>query len=1155
MPDDSTILAGLADEFTAKVRAGDLPAIEDYATRHPDLAERIRALFPTLLLLEGMARGGAEPVGGVELTPGSRFGLYTIVAEIGRGGMGIVYEAVHETLRRRVALKVLPLAGPQAPTQLERFLREARTAAGLHHTNIVPVFDVGQVNGVPYYAMQLIAGRGLDAVLRDLAHPPKADPNATHPLGATAAVPTGDAYYRWVAELGVQAAEALAHAHQRGVVHRDVKPSNLLLDDEGVLWVTDFGLARMDGDAALTHTGQLVGTPRYMSPEQAGAAVRPIDHRTDLYSLGATLYELLTRRPPVDGATPQEVLRALLQRDPVAPRRLDAKIPRDLETAVLKAMSRQPDDRYASAQALADDLRRYLDHRPLKARRVGVVGRSVRWAKRNPAVAGMAAALLVSLFTFMTISSAHAIRAREEADRARHAEMQAREAQQRAFQAHADRDRQEARRLLDQGLDYAARAELVPAVHWFARPIVQGLPLDAAAQIVARQRLAAYERYGGLPRPLGVVAAAGQEVADLHPDGKTLLRRTDRPALELLDLETRQVRATFPTPGGATLARFLDGGKRIVAVCAGVGDKAEPVLLVLDPADGRESFRLPLPFAARQGHLVESGKAVVVLGEGRKELAVCKLGDEKPTWERIPLAGNEPVEGVSSGPRDELYVVYRDHRVETWRLDDLKERDEERWQGGSRAFQLTPLAGRARLLTLDLPRRGGGNACLWLPSQTDPEAEVEGLGHVMGLDLSRDDRQLLAAGSLATTTPQPPALWDVPGRRPTFRWPGAAAVTEARFLHGDRWAVLQGLRDTTLWELPAATPDGTALLGEAGKTDDAFLLPDAEQALVQVRLAADDKAPHRLDLRDAAGKVVRSFPLLDRHNGWFATRNGRFVVTFTNDAATVTVHEMATGQVVAELKRPASGRTALCLSEDGRLLLRLPREQKKIELIDVPTGKVVHTLPLAGQDEVALAGGFDLALSADGQHVASLLDGRVQMWDVESGDQLWTRVVPEATALWFDAPSDDVGGIPGLGFGSPGGGGQLVVAEQNGLRFWHLWDGQPLTRPLTGTDGHWVASWDGMSERLAVVRERSVVVWDANDARPITPPLAHPEPVRAARLAADGLTLTTLDAAGTRRVWGLSPDLTAPTLLTEKLERLYGYRMDDTGRVTFLPPE
>jgi len=307
MTDDS-LLAKLAEEFTAEMRVGKPADIEKYALKYPELAARIRELFPTLMMLEGVAGAddpaSAKPPMQPGLSPDSVFGQYRIKREIGRGGMGIVYEAVHLLLEKRVALKVLPLRTTRDAGHLELFFREARTAAGLHHTNIVPVFDVGQVSGTPYYAMEYIEGRGLDVVLHimqsaephefsDVYAPDSkretvsevqvssdqelqsdegkkktvrgsVDPSVRIRAGLPA---RSEEYFRWVARIGIQASEGLAHAHERKVIHCDIKPSNLLLDKQGVLWITDFGLARRLEDPAVTQSGILIGTARYMSPE------------------------------------------------------------------------------------------------------------------------------------------------------------------------------------------------------------------------------------------------------------------------------------------------------------------------------------------------------------------------------------------------------------------------------------------------------------------------------------------------------------------------------------------------------------------------------------------------------------------------------------------------------------------------------------------------------------------------------------------------------------------------------------------------------------------------------------------------------------------------------------------------------------------------
>jgi serine/threonine protein kinase/WD40 repeat protein/tetratricopeptide (TPR) repeat protein len=450
----------LVDELIARLQAGEAPDWPALAREHPQYVGRLRSMTRALDALGELSRASASALSGIaplpagdDVVPGV-LGDFRIVREVGRGGMGVVYEAEQVSLNRRVALKVLPLAATMDPRQLERFRHEARAAALLHHPHVVPVHGVGCERGVHYYAMQLIEGCSLAAVIDVLrgAEPggkepgdgptgPRApgravsfsprprggegvrgwgtravpftpDPSPpqtgergegsgpdtpgdaapTRSLAALNTVPLrrGRAHFRRVAELVAQAADALEYAHGMGVVHRDVKPANLLLDAGGAVWVTDFGLARLGEGPGLTVSGDLLGTLRYMSPEQALAKHGLVDHRTDIYSLGATLYELLTLRPAVDGASKHEVLHRLAFEEPVAPRKLDRSVPAELETVVLKALARNLGERYATAQELADDLRRFLDDRPTLARPPGPLQRLRKWSHRHrPLVLGL----------------------------------------------------------------------------------------------------------------------------------------------------------------------------------------------------------------------------------------------------------------------------------------------------------------------------------------------------------------------------------------------------------------------------------------------------------------------------------------------------------------------------------------------------------------------------------------------------------------------------------------------------------------------------------------------------------------------------------------------------------------------------------------------
>jgi eukaryotic-like serine/threonine-protein kinase len=509
------------EEITSRLLTSPTTDCDALLQEFPEYADRLRELLPAIRAMAemGQASGSrsrhsndglagdlnadlpagfsdsidAEPGGSIDRdSTGTEqrgtLGDFRILREIGRGGMGVVYEAEQVSLSRRVALKVLPFAAVMDSRQLARFKNEAQAAAQLHHTNIVPVLSVGCERGVHFYAMQFIDGQtlaqivqqareltGLDspdgdspgrqpselaAAITSGRFAPKlagkrGDPDATSahvppnggdspspcplpsreretktplpfkegasekpplpskggagggsrpepaPAAETAPIAAlstersvrSPAYFRTVANLGLQAAEALEHAHGLGVIHRDIKPSNLLVDVRGNLWITDFGLAQMESGATLTMTGDILGTIRYMSPEQALAKRVLVDHRTDIYSLGVTLYELLALQPAFPADDRRELLRQIAFEEPKPLRRLNKAIPAELETIVLKAMSKNAAERYTTAQDMADDLQRFLADQPIRARRPNALQLARKWSRRHRAVVTTACAV------------------------------------------------------------------------------------------------------------------------------------------------------------------------------------------------------------------------------------------------------------------------------------------------------------------------------------------------------------------------------------------------------------------------------------------------------------------------------------------------------------------------------------------------------------------------------------------------------------------------------------------------------------------------------------------------------------------------------------------------------------------------------------------
>ena len=385
-------LDGIVDEILQRKRLGPQPTIEEFVGLYPDLEQDLRELFPALDLAERLRSAEPSPLPSHErnstyrdpltkdahpfpiLNPLDLYGL-KILRVLGRGGMGVVYEASDQRLKRNVAVKMILASEHASPQSIQRFRREAEIVARLQHPNIVQIHEVGESSGYPYCVLEYVSGGTL----------------AERISGER--LPAYDA-----AKLMESLARAMQLAHSRNVVHRDLKPSNIMMTTDGIPKITDFGLARqLDGEADITHTGVLIGTPSFMTPEQASGHAHEVGPSGDIYSLGAILYNCITGQPPFVGKAFSEVLDQVRSREPTPPSRVNSNVPMDLETICLKCLRKEPENRYASAQELAEELSRFQKGEPILARPIGNVERSVRWMKRNPAVASLMSAVMALL--------------------------------------------------------------------------------------------------------------------------------------------------------------------------------------------------------------------------------------------------------------------------------------------------------------------------------------------------------------------------------------------------------------------------------------------------------------------------------------------------------------------------------------------------------------------------------------------------------------------------------------------------------------------------------------------------------------------------------------------------------------------------------------
>jgi eukaryotic-like serine/threonine-protein kinase len=1197
----------LAEEFAASLRRGEHPSIPEYAERYPEHAADIRELFPALALVEQNKPARQEADGSRDarsteargnLPP--RLGDYRILRYLGEGGMGVVYEAVRESLASHVALKVMHPQYRNRPNYLRRFHTEARSAARLHHTNIVSVFDYGEHDGVCYYAMQYIAGQSLDKVLEDIrrlrnereavpteeaetqpchvdrrvenakvagvdkapydsnslrqtaalglltgvfptggdpessasqdALPPAEENGApvsgaaelgtatrdfvcelrqaeamidqTHELPSASEIGcdpekarldgdssslTGKAdvrYYREVARLGAQVADALAYAHQRGVLHRDIKPPNLILDPLGNVWVTDFGLAKFEEGDDLSQSQDLFGTLRYMAPER----FRGISGRAgDIYALGATLYELLALRPAFEGKDQLELIHQI-ENDP--PRQLDGKVPRDLETIVLKALAKDPRDRFGSALELAAELRLFVDNRPIQSRPIPQYQQFWRWCRRNPwlATANVTAAVLTTVLAIVSTVAAFIYRDRNhravaDNQRIERANNDAREQLFGAFEARAragrfsrrmgqrfdglsaltkaasiGRDLNLPRERIDALRDEAIACLALPDL----KPIGRDIPLPQGAFMYAFDSSMTRYALRFLDGTIQVRRVADdQEIArfqargdreigvfSLSPDGRYLATRhnPDR-SLTVWDVERDTVALNDPGPVSCEAAEFSPDSRRI-----GVGHEDAEVVM-FDLATGRPGVRFRVPAGPRDLAFQADGAQIAVLYD-EKLSGFCRIfeADSGRLSRSFPLrfAGDG---SIAWSPDGATLAIAHAQKIYVW---DITTGTRRLTLEGSTNFGITTAFHPAG--TLLASNCWEGRLRIWDLVLGRPWLSVTaGDGFVT---MSRDGRIILRHEDKLTTYQIDPAqeyrtlvhepFWNanVAYQRPSIRHDGRVLAVGTNYGGVLLWDLDLG---TELAALPIGVshhvmfePSGDLLTSGASGVNRWPTQLDLDRGEFRIgppRQLPLPAGPCAID-EDRLGKIVALAHFKDAHvltpkgeirvdplddcRSVAVSPNGEFLATGNHSVGGVRVWRIQDAGEVAKL--PIDGGDGVLFSPDERLLMtRAP-----CRLWTVGTWR-----------EARQIGGIGHCFSPNGRIVVVVDPSRaIRLVEAASGRALARLESPDLCGVGDATFSPD---------------GSRLVVTSNDPRAVHVWDLRKIRRTLAAIGLDWDA--------------------------------------------------------------------------------------------------
>jgi WD40 repeat protein/serine/threonine protein kinase len=981
---------------------------------------------------------GPEAQAAVETPLPQKFGAYELLEEVARGGMGVVWKARQFQLNRLVALKVIRDSEFTTARSRQRFQIEAEAAAKLDHPNIVPIYEFGSVDGRPFISMKLVEGANLAHELRGKPMEPQR-----------------------LARLMATLARAVQFAHQRGIIHRDLKPANILVDAGGQPQVTDFGLAKVqDYEASPTLSSDVIGSPNYMSPEQAAGRGDEVTTSTDVYSLGAIMYELLTGRAPFRATTALETMRKVIEEEAVAPELLYSFADRDLKTICGKCMQKAPARRYSSALALAEDLERWLRQEPILARPLSPAERLTKWMRRNPKVAALSSLLLLVLsagmggILFMNIRLSTASRQKDLANVRLASNLRDLEWQKVEDLAYAGK-----------------RSDALALLSDFLRTN----PRDQAAV----SRVFSMLNGGNFCLPKGAPFQHVAAVNSVSPskDGRRIVTSCDDGVARIWDLESGRLLSSLPHDARANTAVFVADDRQVLTSCQ------DGSVRLWDCGESKVLLEFPrMPHSRIPPALSRDLKRAAVLDSDRS-VQVWDLEQRRPVGSSLKLKGVVNSAAFSSDP-NVLAVAARDGSVGVWRVEDSR--------------QITLLKKPNEIDKIEFSPDGsilaaaeGKTNILWDTQTWRSLAEFKGQdGGMLMMAFTPDGRRLVS-----DAYDQAPRIWEVPSGR-MIGQPMEAEQPHCYFRidpDGKTVATRSQSGVVRIWDAITGLPLSEPFEHEGPVTDLAFT-PDGHYLLT----SSQDGTARVLNLqhrREPA--VILKTP--DYYASACFTPDGRYVIGTTMDKALK--FDVVTGAEVGKPMIHANPIYRMRVSRDGRKLVT-GVWNGSARVWDLQTGEPLTPLL---QHRLRL---YALAFSRDSRFVATgSEDTTARVWDANDGK-------PISPLLHHDAE------VTHVSFGENSA--ELLTAGVDGtVKLWSVNDGRQLwPEPIRHKGIVWGADWDKAGRRiLTASADRSARVWDARSAQPLTPPIWHKRGVNGARFSADDRRILTWSVDGTARVW------------------------------------